>query len=363
MMDYNLHIIQAKKRITDLCYKTTGDVYASFSGGKDSTIILELLKQCGLEGQVKAIFCDTGIELKATKDFVQWVSEHWYKNVEIIKPEFSFAETIKKHGKPALSKLKSKCIRTYQKDPSCKTSAYLFNRTGTKFALADKNMHFIHPDFGIKISEHCCREMKKKPFAKYAKEHGISGYFTGMRMSEGGAREFSYHRKKETGNVCTTIKANGLVEKSPIIDWSDEMCDWFIREFNVPLSKAYTEYGYSRTGCFLCPYNRNLKQDLETLKVFEPPAYKASIYWLKDVYIAQGIQLDDDPEYMAEYDKQWEKYDTMRYEMLKKYRPDGRLCADGRYRQLQIDIDIECPQEQEIKMEHLGLSLDDLLNF
>lgn len=361
MMDYNLHITQAKKRITDLCYKTAGDVYVSFSGGKDSTIVLELLKQCELENQVKAVFCDTGIELKATKDFVHWVSENYYHNVEIIKPEMSFAGVIKQYGKPALSKLKSKGIRTYQKKPSCKTSAYLFNRTGTRFALADKDMHFIHPDFGIKVSEHCCREMKKKPFATYAKEHHVSGYFTGMRMAEGGAREFLYNRKKESGNICTSIK-NGLIEKSPIIDWSDEMCDWFINEFDVPLSKAYTDYGFSRTGCFLCPYNRQLKEDLETLKAFEPSAYKVSIYWLKDVYIAQGIQLDA-PEYMAEYNEQWAMYDAMRYEMLKKYRPDCKLCADGRYRQLQIDIDIECPQEQEIKMEHLGLSLDDLLNF
>ena len=335
MIDYNLHITQAKKRITDLCYKTTGDVYVSFSGGKDSTIILELLKQCELENQVKAVFCDTGIELKATKDFVRWVSENWYKNVEIIKPEFSFAETIKKHGKPALSKLKSKCIRTYQKDPESKTGQAAISYNSHKFVLPNKHMHFIHPDFGIKVSEHCCREMKKRPFAKYAKEHGISGYFTGMRTAEGGARAFAYETKKSKGHICTTIKEGGLVEKSPIIDWSDEMCDQFIKEFAVPLSKAYTDYGFSRTGCFLCPYNRNLKQDLETLKVFEPSAYKASIYWLKDVYIAQGIQLDD-PEYMAEYNEQWAKYDTMRYEMLKKYRPDCKLCADGRYRQLEF---------------------------
>lgn len=103
-------IATAKKRITDLYYRSVGEVYLSFSGGKDSTIVLELLKQCGLESQVKAVFCDTGIELKATKDFVQWASENWYKNVEIIRPEFSFAETIKKYGKPALSKLKSKGI-------------------------------------------------------------------------------------------------------------------------------------------------------------------------------------------------------------------------------------------------------------
>ena len=335
MTDYNLHITQAKKRITDLCYKTTGDVYVSFSGGKDSTIILELLKQCGLEGQVKAVFCDTGIELKATKDFVQWVSESWYRNVEIIKPEISFAEIMKKYGKPALSKIKSRTIGQCQRNPDCKTKEYLINGRWKAFRLPNKHFHFIHPDFNVKISDACCMEMKKKPFAKYVKEHYISGYFTGMRMAEGGAREFSYHRKKETGNVCTTIKANGLIEKSPIIDWSDEMCDWFIKEFDVPLSKAYTEYGRTRTGCFLCPYNQHLKEDLEALKIFEPSAYKASLYWLKDVYIAQGIQLDD-PDYMAEYDKQWVKYSAMRYEMLKKYRPDCKLCADGRYKQLEF---------------------------
>ena len=138
MTDYNLHITQAKKRITDLCDKTIGDVYVSFSGGKDSTIILELLKQCELENQVKAVFCDTGIELKATKDFVQWVSEHWYKNVEIIKPETSFAEAIKDYGKPALSKLKSKVLRAYQKDPTCKTSRLLFDEKRRSFVYQIK---------------------------------------------------------------------------------------------------------------------------------------------------------------------------------------------------------------------------------
>ena len=173
MTDYNLHITQAKKRITDLCYKTTGDVYVSFSGGKDSTIILELLKQCGLEGQVKAVFCDTGIELKATKDVVQWVSENWYKNVEIIKPEISFAEIMKKYGKPALSKIKARTIGQCQRKPDCKTKEYLINGKWRAFRLPNKHFHFIHPDFNVKISDACCMEMKKKPFAKSHPTWGV----------------------------------------------------------------------------------------------------------------------------------------------------------------------------------------------
>ena len=42
-----------------------------------------------------------------------------------------------------------------------------------------------------------------------------------------------------------------LINKLPIIDWTDKDIEDFINEYNVPLSKAYTEQGYERTGCFL----------------------------------------------------------------------------------------------------------------
>ena len=62
---------------------------------------------------------------------------------------------------------------------------------------------------------------------------------------------------------------------------------------------------------------------------YEPQKYKASMFWLKDVYIAQNVILPFDEEYEKERVEKWEKeYEPMRYEMLKKYRPDCKICKD-----------------------------------
>ena len=53
-------------------------------------------------------------------------------------------------------------------------------------------MHILHPDFDIKISNACCEEMKKKPFKRYVKAHGMLGYMTGERQAEGGARALNF---------------------------------------------------------------------------------------------------------------------------------------------------------------------------
>lgn len=65
---------------------------------------------------------------------------------------------------------------------------------------------------------------------------------------------------------------------------------------------------------------------LEVLHTYEPNHYKAALYFLKDVYIAQGVELQFDEDYMREYKEQWIEYEPMRYEMLKKYRPDCMIC-------------------------------------
>lgn len=108
----------------------------------------------------------------------------------------------------------------------------------------------------------------------------------------------------------------------PLIDWTDKDIEDFINEHNVPLSKAYTEQGYERTGCFLCPYSLQLRDKLVKLHKYEPLRYKAAMHWLKDVYIAQGVSLPFDAEYEAERIKKWNDiYSQLRYEMLLKYRP------------------------------------------
>lgn len=334
MDELDLYIAKAMHRIEDLYNKTLGACYLSFSGGKDSTIILALIKMCEEAGTIPknaipAVYCDTKIELTATTDFVKWIKENWYGNVQIIKTEKLFPQVIQESGKPFRSKLKSHIIRYFQNDPESRTAKYLYDDTICKsnmMRLANRDFHILHKNFKIKIANECCNEMKKKPFEKYVADHQMEGNLTGMRAAEGGQRLFGYDKAIRNGKApCTTIKKNGFIQKSPIIDWTDEICEQFVKKYNVPLSAAYTKYGMTRTGCFLCPYDQNIAERMRILKEYEPNRYKASLFYMKDVYIAQGVQLPFDPEYMREYEAAWQNYEVMRYEMLKKYRPCCKL--------------------------------------
>lgn len=77
-----------------------GNVAISFSGGKDSTVLIDIARNhcmCGYD--IKAIFVDTGLEYPEIRQFVKT-----FDNVEIIRPKMNFVEVIKKYGYPIISK-------------------------------------------------------------------------------------------------------------------------------------------------------------------------------------------------------------------------------------------------------------------
>ncbi len=341
-------VTEAMHRIEDLYHETNGKCYVSFSGGKDSTVVLALIKMCSEiytipEEGIKAVFANTGIELGITVDFVKWCKDNWYHNIELIKPEKPFAWVIQNKGKPIKSKVKSEYLERYQNGRITDNLVQQFidgktnqGKNATRSKLADKDMHMIHDDFPIKASNKCCKYMKKKPFTRYAKENGMKGTIIGIRLAEGGARELNAFNRIERGNnkLCTSVSGD-YIKKYPIIDWTDDDVEQFIKQYDVPLSKAYTEFGMKRTGCMCCPYSLNIDKMLEYLYYHEPNRYKASMFFMKDVYIAQNVILPFDEEYERERDAQWSKvYYTMRQEMLRKYRPDSSLIKD--YHQMSI---------------------------
>lgn len=348
MNELDVKITNAMHRIEDLYYSTNGKCFVAFSGGKDSTVILALIKMCEEiytipEDGIKAVFCDTGIELGATRDFVRWCKDsEWYSNIEIIRPKVTFKWILDNYGKPMKSKIKSDFISRYQKKNNMNAFKYLIygqSSTGKKYIktkIADKDLHILSKDFDISVSNNCCEFLKKRPSMDFAKENDMKGQITGIRTSEGGVRELStIKRLKDGGKLCTAKKGD-LTVKMPIIDWTDDDIEQFIDLYNVPLSKAYTEYGMDRTGCIGCPFSRELKENLKVLYNYEPNRYKASMFWLKDVYIAQNVILPFDEQYEVERKKKWSKdYERMRYEMLKKYRPD----VAERYNSNQATID------------------------
>lgn len=335
-------INDACHRIEELWYETDGKCFVAFSGGKDSTVLLALVKMCEEvytipENAIPAVFCNTGIELGVTLDFIKWVKGNWYQNVVIVYPEKSFDWILKNKGKPMKSKMKSEYLERWGR--GARTPAVVGslvtgvlptgNNTARKTRLADKDMHMLSDDFEIKVSNKCCEYLKKRATKQYEKESGAVGSILGIRIEEGGSRQLNAQRRVKSGGKLCTFQSHGKTVKAPIIDWTDEDIDGFVKRYNVPLSKAYTVYGFRRTGCMACPYSQALPTDLQYLHDYEPNRYKAAMHWMKDVYIAQNVILPFDEEYEKEREKTWrEVYEPMRQEMLRKYRPNSKLIKD-----------------------------------
>ena len=74
-------------------------VHISFSGGKDSTVLLDLIRNRYGYSDMKAVFVDVPTQYPELKQFVKT-----FDNVDIIKPKISFMEVCEKYGFPLISK-------------------------------------------------------------------------------------------------------------------------------------------------------------------------------------------------------------------------------------------------------------------
>lgn len=83
-------------------------VYVSFSGGKDSTVLLDICRK--MYPDIRACFIDTGLEYPEIREFVKG-----FDNVDIIKPKMNFKQVIQKYGYPFISKEASEVIEGARK--------------------------------------------------------------------------------------------------------------------------------------------------------------------------------------------------------------------------------------------------------
>ena len=214
-----------------------GKVYVAFSGGRDSTVMLHLVRN--LYSDVPAVFFNTGLEYPEIVKFVKK-----FDNVESIRPEIPFHKIVKEYGFPIISKDVSWKIEEIRKTKSM----YLRNRRvleKNKFGIPKKWLPLLAAPF--KVSAKCCQIMKKDLGERYVQKTGRLPMI-GVMAFESRARKFSQQR---FGCNAFTKKHP---ESRPIMSW--ELCDVkdYIKEFNIEISEMYTKYGADRTGCMFCGY-------------------------------------------------------------------------------------------------------------
>ena len=104
-----LKIMRTQQRIREWVNHYGEDgVCVSFSGGKDSTVLLHIVRS--LYPNIRAVFSDTGLEYPSIRDFVKTIP-----NVDWVKPELTFREIVFQYGYPLFSKEIAETIRYARK--------------------------------------------------------------------------------------------------------------------------------------------------------------------------------------------------------------------------------------------------------
>ncbi len=253
----------ALAKIRDFYTLKKGKVYVAYSGGRDSTVMLHLVRR--IYPDVEAVFIDTGFEYPEIKKTAKET-----ENVTVLKPKMSFIEIINKYGYPVISKEQSYFIYQVRTTHSQKVMDMRLNGVGPKhrFKIAEKWKFLIEAPF--KISNKCCDITKKAPFKRYEKETG-NFPFIGLMQSD------SYNRKFLIERSCSNYY---MVNKEyPIFNWCTQNVIDYLKKYKISYCPIY-DTGVKHTGCMYCLYGCHLEPSpnrFQIMKNTHPQIYNYCI--------------------------------------------------------------------------------------
>lgn len=318
-------IQMTERRIREwIDYHGADGVFVAFSGGKDSTILVDMARKICPE--IPAAYVDTGLEFQEVREFVKRC-----ENVEILRPKINFRQVIRKYGYPFIGKEVAGCVhgaRRYMEkllqkesghgsDRSCRIPNYsymadlagidrredkeneLYQRlirgeipstdiktpvrylimhgkyphkekgkaTGEYSRMYNKERYKFFLEAPFEISDNCCNIMKKAPMHSYSKKTGR------MPMTAQMASESRLRTTKWLQNGC-----NGFHMKSPVSNpmsfWLEQDVLEYIYLYRIPVADVYgevlAEYGPGR--------KKQMQKNTAELGVFDEdrPVYRTT---------------------------------------------------------------------------------------
>lgn len=295
--------------IDEFYHHFNGQVYISFSGGKDSVLIKWLCdKFTDMAGypRIRCVFSNTTNEHQQILDFVKSFGDQ----IEWLRPKITFAQSLEKYGFPLISKEQSRYIDDAKRTKSPNMLDLRLN--GRKKFRSDGSVYYQGKisekwkfliDEDIKITNRCCDKLKKEPFKRFEKETGLKPII-GITHDESSLRKQSAKQ-----NFCNMY---GDRPQSKPINIYTEQDVWDVIILNkIPYCVIYDDQiidgvevkGEKRTGCAYCGFGVHLEDPKNTrfhkLYYREPKRYKSMMDKLgyRDALHKIGIVLPDDDPY------------------------------------------------------------------
>jgi len=230
------------RRIREWYEANNGNVHVCFSGGIDSTALLDLVRS--IYPDVKAVFVDTGLEYPEIRDFVKTID-----NVVWLKPKRTFKEVVDTYGYPVVSKIVSMNVSRIRNTKSPLQVKLRMeggiNPTSGKVqhqGLPNKHKYLLEAPF--KISEACCNHLKKNPLQLYEKQTG-SKPFIGIM-----AEDSKNRRDMFVKGGCNSFNQS-KPQSRPIIFWLEVDVWDYVRGNKLSYCLIY-DTGIDGTGCMFC---------------------------------------------------------------------------------------------------------------
>lgn len=342
-------------RIIEWYQHYNGKVCVSFSGGKDSTVLLHIARQ--IYPDIPAVFSNTGLEYPEIQRFVKAK-----ENIDIVTPSMRFDQVVSTYGYPLLSKEVAEAIhyarkirsadgkhketqfrrkdlngeRDYASEKLIQTSTARNRRTVLTGKMPNSNeakpkSQFnkdkwlpIARDIPVMISHYCCFKMKKSPMKKYQHEHEYLPII-GTLAEESRVRRQSWIR-----NGCNAFDSKSPTSQ-PMSFWTEQDVLAYIVENDLDIAPVYgeivsvDEYGNEcppiditgevgchlkctkcqRTGCIFCGFGFHYDKGetrFQRLAQTHPRQYEYSI---------SGGQWVDNPAYdpsAPKMDGEWQNW-------------------------------------------------------
>ena len=281
-------IVMTQQRIRQWYDHWDGEVYVSFSGGKDSTVLKHIVDNTPGVLDVPAVFVNTGLEYPEIQRFVKDVQAGKWdclnSDVVILRPEMRFDEVIKHYGYPAVSKMVAHSVDIARRKPDGRVSKNMFAAEKTGRFAFHKWQYLIDAPFWV--SDKCCNVMKKNPSEKYAKETGRKPIL-GTLAEESALRYASWLK-----HGCNAFQGK-KPSSQPLSFWTEQDVLHYLKKYNVPYCSVYGDIrektdsedtlettGCDRTGCIFCMFGCHLEKEpnrFQRLKETHPRQYEYCI--------------------------------------------------------------------------------------